>query len=60
MTDAEKAAAWDAVARGIVNHWWDGSYSWFCLSPCGGPARATPDAAAADFLAWARRQKKSW
>ena len=57
MTTKEKAAAFDALANALANQWWDGKWSWFCKTPCGGPMLATKDEAIADLVEWAKRQK---
>jgi hypothetical protein len=58
MTDAEKIAAFDTLALALTNQWHDGSWTWFCRTPCGGLVkRATREEAVADLVAWAERQK---
>lgn len=56
MTDAEKAAAFDALAAALTNQWAGGHWSWWCPCPPGGPPRATREEAVADLVAWAARQ----
>ncbi len=58
MTTEEKAAAFDLVAVALTNDWSDGTWSWWCPSPPGGPHRATREEAVADLVAWAGKYKK--
>lgn len=62
MTDADKAAMFDALAEALTNRWQDGSWSWWCPTPCGGPTRETRAEAVADLVKWAhdtnRRRRK--
>ena len=58
MTDDEKAAAFDALALAFTNRWSDGSWSWWCHTPGGGPHRATRAEAVADLVAYAFREAK--
>lgn len=55
MSDAEKVAAFDAIAAAFTNRWHDGQYSWFCLKPCGGEMHATPGEAVAEFVEWCKK-----
>lgn len=55
MTDAQKAEAFDLLARTFTNRWYDGRWSWFCHTPCGGPQRGTRAEAVADLVDYARR-----
>lgn len=52
MTDAEKASAFDLLAEALLNRWWDGRWSWHCLTPSGGPQRDTREEALADLVRW--------
>jgi hypothetical protein len=58
MTTDEKAAAFDLLVVALTNQWHDGSWSWWCRTPCGGPARATREEAVADLVEWSRRKVK--
>jgi hypothetical protein len=58
MTTEEKAAAFDRLAAALTNQWDDGSWSWWCRTPCGGPPRPTREEAVADLVAWANRPTK--
>jgi hypothetical protein len=56
VTTEEKAAAFDALALALTNCWFDGSWTWFCPTPCGSSVkRATRDEAVADLVEWAGR-----
>src|ERR1700722_576301 len=56
MTTEEKAAAFDLLAVALTNRWGDGSWTWWCCSPCGGESkRETHAEAVADLVAWAVR-----
>lgn len=53
-----KAAALDTLTTALTNQWHDGRWSWFNLSPCGGPMRSTRSEAVEDLLAWSQRVVK--
>ncbi len=57
MTDAEKVAAFDALARTFTCQTSDGQWHWQNPCPCGGPFRATQPEAVADLVAFAGRYK---
>ncbi len=57
MSDADKVDAFDALALALTNRWYDGWWSWWNPSPCGGPMRMTRSEAVADLVAWAHRMK---
>ena len=58
MTADEKAAAFDALAATLTNQWSDGSWSWWCPHPCGGPMRVTREEAVNDLVSWAKLPAK--
>lgn len=59
MTDAEKAAAFDALSVALTNQFSDGLWSWYCPTPCGGEAKfATQPEAVADLVRWAERMAR--
>lgn len=58
MTLEEKGAAFDAIAKALTNQWWDGTWSWWCPVPAGGPRRPSREEAVADLVAWARSAKR--
>jgi len=59
MTVEEKAAAYDLLTNAMTNRWVDGTWTWWCCTPCGGlTKRATRAEAVADLLAWAERTVK--
>jgi hypothetical protein len=56
VTAAEKAAAFDVLAVAMTNRFADGTWSWWCPTPCGGAeTRQTREEAVADLVAWAGR-----
>lgn len=42
------------IIDAFINRWANGTFCWWCSSPCGGAEnrRATKEGAVADFLAW--------
>lgn len=59
MTDAEKIAAFDALAASMTNRFADGLWSWWCPTPCGGETKyASQPEAVADLVRWAERMAK--
>jgi hypothetical protein len=56
LTDAQKAEAFDLIALAFTNRWYDGSWTWYCHTPPGGPRRATRAEAVADLIDYARRE----
>ncbi len=56
MTTDEKAAAFDLLAVALTNCFADGTWSWWCPTPCGGlEKRETQAEAIADLIAWAEK-----
>lgn len=56
MSDAEKIAAFDLLSVALLNQWHDGTWTWWCPTPCGGlEPRATREEAGADLVAWAKK-----
>lgn len=55
MSDADN---YRTLLLALTNHWWDGTYSWWCRTSAGGPRRATREEAMQDLIKWAERQVK--
>ncbi len=65
VTEAEKAAAFDALADALINNWIDdrgggGTWSWWCPHPSGGPRRTTKAEAIATLVEWAQSFGPKW
>lgn len=43
----------------LTNQWHDGSWSWWCRKPNGGPQRHTREEAMQDLIEWAKETVKA-
>ncbi len=59
MSTEEKAAAFDTLVLALTNRWVNGTFSWWCPTPCGGEQKGTREQAVADLIAWAERTAKA-